>query len=104
MAKHTLKIEVELDEDKMPKNIHWDAQGMDPEDAKAFFLAMYNGEKQETLRVDLWVKDMQKNEMQHFMYNNLMSVGRTYARATGDEGVIEMFDEFAKKIMSKEVE
>ena len=57
-----------------------------PEDkeAKAMFLSFWDTEKSETLKMDLWVKEMPINDMKLFFYQNLVSLGETYFKATND--------------------
>ena len=59
---HTSKIEftVELDENKIPENINWTAEdgGIEKESSKAIMLSVWDHKKKDTLRIDLWTKDM----------------------------------------------
>ena len=59
---HTSKIEfiVELDENKIPENISWTAEdgGIEGESSKAIMLSVWDHKKKDTLRMDLWTKDM----------------------------------------------
>ena len=62
---HTSKIEftVELDENKIPENISWTAEygGIEDESSKAIMLSVWDHQKKDTLRMDLWTKDMPCN-------------------------------------------
>ena len=58
--KSTIQLEVELDENRIPEKLHWTAQdgGVKNEEAKAMMLSVWDSNAQETLRIDLWTKDM----------------------------------------------
>jgi hypothetical protein len=70
MANHKSKIEleVELDENRIPEKLKWSAQdgGVNNEEAKAMLLSVWDHNAQETLRIDLWTKDMPLDQMKAF--------------------------------------
>ena len=72
---HTSKIEmtVELDDNRIPENLFWTAEdgGVANEEAKAMMLSVWDPKKQETLRIDLWTKDMPVDEMKLFFSSNI---------------------------------
>ncbi len=92
-----ITIEVGLDENKIPETIEWSAPdgGIKQAQAKAMLLALWDGDTQETLRMDLWVKDMPVDQMQRFFHQSLMTMGETYFRATQDEKMTQGFQDFA---------
>ena len=55
-----IKFLVELDENRVPEKLTWSAQdgGVQQEDAKAMMLSIWDSKVQETLRIDLWTKDL----------------------------------------------
>ena len=82
-----INIDVTLDEDRVPSKITWtatDQPGMDSVEAKAFILALFEKEHKDTMRVDLWTKEMQVVEMDRFFYHTIKSMADTYMRATGN--------------------
>ena len=85
MAKSTITIEVELDEQKIPSNIEWKATGSTvekPQQAKAIMLSLWDGADKAALRIDLWTGKMMVNEMADFYYQTLMTMADTFQRAT----------------------
>ena len=60
MKKTQITFDLELDENKIPKKISWSATdgGVYNKDSKAVLLSVWNHESQETLKIDLWTKDM----------------------------------------------
>src|SRR5210317_738457 len=107
--KTTSKIElnVELDENRVPENLHWTAQdgGITNEEAKAMMLAVWDSKNKETLRIDLWTKDMPVDEMKMFFHQTLVSMTQTFVRATQDEKMgatmKDFTDYFAEKLELK---
>jgi gliding motility-associated protein GldC len=85
MAKSVIKIEVELDEQKVPTNIEWSATDSTidrPQQAKAFMLSLWDGADKAALRIDLWTQKMMVDEMADFYYQTLMTMADTFQRAT----------------------
>ena len=59
--KSSINIQVELDEEKMPETIEWNAPGGGVEDnqqAKGVLLSLWDGQEKSALRIDLWTKKM----------------------------------------------
>ena len=106
---HTSKIEltVELDENKIPENIHWSAQdgGINDETSKAIMLSVWDHNKKDTLRIDLWTKDMPIDEMKQFFHQTLVSMAGSFERATDDQKMtatmLDFCDYFAEKLELK---
>jgi gliding motility-associated protein GldC len=93
-------IRVELDENKIPEQINWQAAGSGMQgfqEAKAMFLSFWDGKDKSTLRIDLWTKEMPVDDMKKFFYENMMSIADTYIRATNDEDVAQEMRLFAQK-------
>ena len=72
---------------------------------KAIFLSVWDSKNRESLRVDLWTKDMPVDEMKIFFYQILTSMSATYKRATQDEKMsqtmLDFCDYFAEKLELK---
>ena len=99
-----IELNVELDENRVPEKLHWTAQdgGITNEEAKAMMLAVWDAKTQETLRIDLWTKDMPVDEMKVFFYQTLVAMSDTFTRATQDEKMTakmkDFCDYFAEKL------
>jgi gliding motility-associated protein GldC len=106
---HTSKIElnVELDENRIPEKLTWSAQdgGITNEEAKAMLLSVWDNNAKETLRIDLWTKDMPVDEMKQFFHQTLVAMSDTFNRATQDEKMTatmkDFCDYFAEKLELK---
>lgn len=102
--KSEINLSVELDENKVPEKLRWTAQdgGIENEAAKAILLSVWNSDQQETLKIDLWTKDMPLDEMKKFMHQTLVSLSDTFYKATQDEKMTatmkDFCDYFAEKL------
>ena len=102
-----IQISVELDENKIPEKILWSASdsGIKNNETKAVFLSIWDAKRKESLRVDLWTKDMPLDEMKIFFHQILTSMSSTYKRATHDEKMsqtmLDFCDYFAEKLELK---
>ena len=80
MSKNTseIKFTIELDENKIPEKLSWDAEdgGISNEDTKAFLISVWDSSKKETLKMDLWTKDMPLDEMKHFFHQHIFVLER----------------------------
>lgn len=94
---NSIQIKVEMDEQKMPSNILWSAPGTEIQEAKAMLVALFDRENRDTLKIDLWTKDMQVMEMDRFFFQTLRAMSDTYFRATGNKemaGAMQQFTQF----------
>ena len=101
--KAPIVINVSLDENKIPENITWSAPdgGVLNKDAKAMLLTFWDSKSKESLRMDLWVKDMPLEEMNQFFYQSLVSMTNTYHRATQDEKMTATMNDFCDYFAEK---
>jgi gliding motility-associated protein GldC len=102
--KSEIKFTVSLDENHVPEKIEWSASDTGEEEvknAKAMIISLWDAKENNTLRIDLWTKDMMLDEMKHFFYQSIITMSDTYERATNDKAVAEEMREFGKKIGEK---
>ena len=102
-----IRLKVGLDENRVPEELTWSAEdgGVDNEKAKAMMLSVWNSENQESLKIDLWTKDMPVNEMKTFFHQTLVTMADTFMTATQDEKMTatmrDFCDYFAEKLELK---
>lgn len=108
MQKKDINITVELDEQNVPTNIIWNAtdlQGIDEIACRAMLLSFWDSKAKDTLKLDLWTKDMTVDEMKIFFHQTLVTMADTLKRATNDERIsgdmIDFCDYFAEKMEIK---
>ena len=104
MHKSNISIEIELDENKVPQQIQWNASDS-PADmmqqAKSMMVAFWDGADKSALRIDLWTKEMMVDEMADFYYQTFMGMADTYMRATQQKELVEDMKAFAKEFYRK---
>jgi gliding motility-associated protein GldC len=101
--KSEINFNIELDENRVPEKIQWSAQdgGINLEETKAFLLSVWDSKTQETLRIDLWTKEMPVDEMKLFFHQMLVAMADTYHRATGDEKMTDTMKDFCDYFAEK---
>jgi len=98
MKESEIKIKISLDENKVPEKIHWTAKdaGEVNQQSEAILMSLWDAEKQNSLRIDLWTKDMKVDEMKTFFHQTLTAMTDTYERATGDEKMAKDMRQFCQ--------
>lgn len=91
-----IEIEVDLDVNKIPEKIIWRSNELPEKETKAFLLSVWDGEKNNTLRLDLWTKDMTVEEMKKFFFQIYITMSETFERATGEDQMSLAMREFAE--------
>jgi gliding motility-associated protein GldC len=88
MKKSTINFTVELDQNNIPDKIFWEATDKpDPglSETKAISVALWDHTQKNTLRIDLWAKDMPVDEMRRFYIDCIGGLAQSALTATGDE-------------------
>lgn len=98
-----IKFTVQLDEHRVPESLSWTAQdgGIDDQQTKAIMLSIWDNNAKETLRIDLWTKDMPVDEMKQFFHQTLVAMSDTYQRATNDEKMADTMRDFCEYFAEK---
>ena len=83
--KQTLKFEVELDENNLPNSIKMleEKASNSSIDLKALMISAWDAKRKETLRVDIWTKDMPVNDMFIMYHQNMMGMATSLEKSTG---------------------
>ena len=89
----TSKIEVNigLNENNLPIAMKWTAPdgGKENAEAKAMLLSLWDPTDNNTMKIDLWTKDMSVEEMKQFFHQTLLTLADTFEKATGEEKISE---------------
>jgi gliding motility-associated protein GldC len=99
-----IKFTVNLDKANLPVSIQWQADDADVEgkqEAKAVILSIWDGLQQNALRIDLWTKDMNVEEMNHLMFQTIATLADTFERATDNKEVAEEMRDFVHMLGHK---
>jgi gliding motility-associated protein GldC len=88
MKKSTINFTIQLDKQNVPEKILWDATDK-PEpglsETKSISIALWDHKEKNTLRIDLWSKDMPVDEMKRFYIDCIGGIAQSMLSATGDE-------------------
>ena len=83
--KQTIKIEVDLDENHLPEKISMNTGDTHESNIKSMMISLWQAKKKETLKIDLWTKDMPVHEMFIMYHQTLTSMANSLERATGED-------------------
>lgn len=94
-----IKFKITVDENNLPQNIQWDAPDSgEKSECKSLMIALWDAKENNTLRIDLWTKDMMVDEMKKFYHQNVITLTDTYIRATGDEATAKKVKQFFSEL------
>jgi gliding motility-associated protein GldC len=101
MKKSEIKFQIELDENNVPEKIQWDASDK-PEsgfsESKAISIALWDHLQKNTLRIDLWTKEMPVNEMKRFYIDCLGGLAQSVLTSTNDELMANEINNLCEKL------
>ncbi|HRE78587.1 MAG TPA: gliding motility protein GldC [Flavobacterium sp.] len=98
-----IKFDVTLDENKVPESLKWTAKdgGIENQETKAIMLSVWDSKAKESLRIDLWTKDMPVDEMKIFFHQTLVAMADTFQRATTDDKMADTMRDFCEYFAEK---
>lgn len=103
MTKSKIVFDVELDKDHVPEKISWSAtdnpQGDVATETKAVSISLWDQTQKQSLRIDLWSKDMPVDEMKRFYIESLAGIGDSVKRSTGDEGMSQKIHDLCEQLV-----
>jgi gliding motility-associated protein GldC len=97
-----IKFEIALDENNVPEKIVWNAKdnGKTAE-AKAMILSVWDKEERNTLRIDLWNKEMEVDEMKRFVHQTILTLADSFEKATGEKKMADTMRDFCEYYAEK---
>lgn len=102
MKTSEIKFTVKLDENNLPVSIDWEAtDGKEKSQCKSVMISLWDGNENNTLRIDLWTKDMLIDDMKRFYHQSLLSMADTFKRATGEEKIVADLKDFCHHFAEK---
>ncbi len=103
MAKKSeIRIKVETDENEVPHHISWNTSDTPKyTDAKAIFTSIWDPEQKNTLRIDLWNKEMRTDEMKVFVHQTMLTMADTFERATNEKEMAMSMRDFCEYFAEK---
>ena len=91
-------------DDEGVRDILWeadDAPDQGRQKAKAMFLALWDADARNALRIDLWTRDLTVDDMNDFLFQTLLTLADTYRNATGDKELMSDIKIFAREFAQK---
>lgn len=91
-----ISIEIGLNAEQMPIEMHWGASDKPGgrETCKGMLLSLFDEQSKDTMKIDLWTRDLQVVEMDRFMYQTLRGLVDTYHKATGNTELANEMQKF----------
>jgi gliding motility-associated protein GldC len=86
-----ISIKVGLNENNLPIGMKWTATDGNIEnvEAKAFLLSIWDAKDKNTMKIDLWTKEMTIDEMKQFFHQSLLTMADSFEKATGENKICE---------------
>jgi gliding motility-associated protein GldC len=103
MVNKEIRINVNLDDKNIPEKIVWSADDSNITDmpVRAMLLSLWDHNNKDTLRLDLWTKEMSRDEMKIFFYETLKTMADTLERSVDDERIAGDMRDFCSYFAEK---
>ncbi len=104
MKNSEIKFNISLDDDKVPESISWeatDSTNTEPQSAKSIMISVWDHEFKNTLKIDLWTKDMPVDEMKQFFYETLLTMSDSFEKATGEKAIMGDLRDYCEHFADK---
>jgi gliding motility-associated protein GldC len=86
-----ISVKVGLNENNLPVAMKWSAEDGNVKEApaKAMLLALWDPTDNNTMKIDLWTKEMTVEEMKQFFHQTLLTMADSFEKATGEHNISE---------------
>jgi len=101
MKKSIIQFTVHLDESNTPEKIEWDATDKPVaglSETKAISISLWDHMQKNTMRIDLWAKDMPIDEMKRFYIDCIGGLSQSVLSATGDEAMSSEMNSLCERL------
>ncbi|MCB0480027.1 MAG: gliding motility protein GldC [Flavobacteriales bacterium] len=97
MKESEIKFAVSLDENNVPEVMEWSSSdNKEGGICNAALISIWDKKENNTLKIDLWTKDMSMDDMRMMFHQTLFTLADTYQRATGEDKMSFHMKEFAR--------
>lgn len=99
--KSEISFEIQLDNDRIPEKIFWDATENPNEginETKAISISVWDHYHRGLLGINLWTKDMPVDEMNHFAVDMIGNLVQMIRDSTQDEKVIGILEDAGRQM------
>lgn len=102
MKTEQIKIDISLDENNVPEKLQWSAsENNKSAEAKAMILSVWDKQEQNAMRIDLWTKDMQVDEMKQFVHQTILTLADSFEKATNEKKMADTMRDFCEYYAEK---
>jgi gliding motility-associated protein GldC len=101
MKKSSIQFSIELDDNNVPEKIFWEATDKPTgiSESKSISISLWDHEQKNTLRIDLWTKDMPVEDMRRFYIDCLGGLAQSSLTSTGDEVMANEMNALCEKLV-----
>jgi len=99
-----IKFQITLDEKNIPETIEWQATDYTEKESKpckSVIISIWDPEEKNTLRLDLWTKDMGIDEMHVQFFQTLVTMAESFQNATGNKEILGDMKTFCEDFSKK---
>ena len=98
MKKSTISFGIELDENHLPKKIQLNSSDgqLKKVEVKSFLISAWDKKTNDTMRIDLWTKDMMVNEMLIMYHQTLLSMASSLEKATNESNLADALRDYCR--------
>lgn len=99
----TIEVKVGLNENNLPIRMKWSADdgGIVDAEAKAMLLSLWDPKSNNTMKIDLWTKEMSVEEMKQFFHQTLLTLSDSFEKATGEKNICEDLRDYCHHFADK---
>ena len=86
-----ISVKVGLNSNNLPVRMNWTAPdgSVTNAEASALLFSIWDPKEKNTLKIDLWTKDLSVEEMKQFFHQTLLTMADTFEKATGEANISE---------------
>jgi len=102
MKKSDINFSIELDQNNVPEKIYWNADEKEDEgfsETKSVSISLWDDSNKNTVRMDLWTKEMPADEMKRFYIDCIGGLAQSLLSATGDEYMSNEMNNLCDKLI-----
>lgn len=101
MKNSEINFKIEVDDKNVPENLFWfatDGPSDKFQETKAISISVWDQTQFNTMRMDLWSKDMTVYDMKRFYIETLDGIATTILTATGDDVMASEIQKVCSKL------
>src|SRR5690606_37780068 len=102
MKNSEINFNIELDDQNVPEKIFWNATEKEYDglaETKSISISLWDHLQKNTMRIDLWTKDMPLAEMKRFYIDMVGGLSQSLLNATGDEFMAHEMNNLCEKLV-----